>query len=178
MSMDISNFYIHTALQDYQYMRFHINMVPQEIINKYNLNKIVEPDRYCYTEIRKAMYGLKESAFFANKELKRILALEGYVPAKFTPGLFVHKTQDIAFSLVVDNFGIKYINKKDAKHLLETIQQRFPVKAEWEPTFYLGITLEWDWKNQTCKLLMPGYVKQALLKFNHVLQQACYSPSP
>ena len=37
-------------------------------------------------------------------ELKRILGLQGYVPSKFTPGLFTHKTRDIAFSLVVDDF--------------------------------------------------------------------------
>ena len=77
-----------------------------------------------------------------------------------------------------DNFGVNYTNKKDAEHLFETIQKRFSVKSDWETTFYLCITLQWDWKNQTCKLSMPGYVKQALLKFNHVLQQACYSPSP
>ena len=32
--------------------------------------------------------------------------------------------------------------------------------------------------NRTCKLLTPGYVKQALLKFKHILEQTCYSPSP
>ena len=130
MSMDISNFYIQTDLQDYQYMRFHINMIPQEIIDEYNLTEIVEPDGWCYAEIRKAMYGLQESFFLANKELKQILALEGYVPAKFTPGLFVHKTQDIVFSLVADNFGVKYTNKKDVEHLFETIQKMFLVKAD------------------------------------------------
>ena len=60
MSIDISNCFIQTDLKDYQYIRFHINMIPQEIIDEYNLKLIVEPDGWCYAEIRKAMYGLKE----------------------------------------------------------------------------------------------------------------------
>jgi hypothetical protein len=68
-TIDISNFYIQNYLKDYQYMRFHISMIPQEIINEYNLKDIMEADGSCYVEIRKALYGLKESGFIANQEL-------------------------------------------------------------------------------------------------------------
>jgi hypothetical protein len=107
-TINISNFYIQNYLKDYQYMRFHISMIPQEIIDEYNLHDIMEADGWCYVEIRKAMYGLKESGFIANQELKVILAKQGCIPSKFTPGLFTHKTRSIAFSLVVDDFGVKY----------------------------------------------------------------------
>ena len=80
----------------YQYIRFAMNMIPQEIIDKNNLNTIVHDDGYCYAEIQKAMYGLRESGYIANIKLKRILGLEGYVPSRFIPGLFTHKTRDIA----------------------------------------------------------------------------------
>jgi hypothetical protein len=40
-AIDISNFYIHNDLKEYQYMRFHISMIPQEIIDEYNLQDIV-----------------------------------------------------------------------------------------------------------------------------------------
>ena len=123
MSIDISSFYIQNDLADYQYIRFHISMIPQEIIDEYNLTSIMEDDGYCYAEIRKAMYGLKEAGYLSNIELKRILANEGYVPSTFTPGLFTHKTKDIAFSLVVDDFGVKYTNKEDADHLIKTIEK-------------------------------------------------------
>jgi hypothetical protein len=60
-TIDILNFYIQNFLKDYQYMRFHISMIPQEIIDdEYNLTDIMEADGWCYVEIRKAMYGLKE----------------------------------------------------------------------------------------------------------------------
>ena len=35
MSIDISSFYIQNDLSDYQYIRFHISMIPQEIIDEY-----------------------------------------------------------------------------------------------------------------------------------------------
>ena len=59
MSIDISNFYIQTDVKDFQYIPFHISMILQEIIDEYNLSTIMEDNRWCYTEIRKAMYGLK-----------------------------------------------------------------------------------------------------------------------
>ena len=76
------------------------------------------------------MYGLKEAGYLANQELKWVLSKAGYIPSKFTPGLFTHKTRDIAFSLVVDDFGVKYTKKEDAEHLLQTIQNRYPAKAD------------------------------------------------
>ena len=76
-----------------------MNMIPQDIIDEYNLTTIVHKDGYCYMEIRKAMYGLCEGGNIANIKLKRVLGLEGYLPSKFMPGLFTHKTRDIAFCL-------------------------------------------------------------------------------
>ena len=40
----------------------------------------MEADGWCYVEIQKAMYGLKESGFIANQELKIILGKQGYIP--------------------------------------------------------------------------------------------------
>ena len=55
MSIDISNFFIQTDLDDYQYIRFHISIIPQEIIDKYNLTEIVEDNGWSYAEIRKSI---------------------------------------------------------------------------------------------------------------------------
>ena len=57
MAMDISNFSTHKNLKNYQYMQFAMSEIPQEIIDEYNLKTIVHENGYCYTEIRKALYG-------------------------------------------------------------------------------------------------------------------------
>ena len=178
MAIDISNFYIQTDLPDYQYMRFHKSMIPANIIDEYNLTTMMDDDGWCYAEIRKCVYGLKESGYLANIELKRILAIDGYIPSKFTPGLYFHKTRDISFSLVVDDFGVKYTKKEDAEHLVATLKKRYPIKTVWEPDYYLGITLEFDYVLRTCKMSMPGYVLEALLYFQHTNDNNTYGPSP
>ena len=154
-------------------------MILQEIIDKYNLMNIVEDDGWCYAEIRKALYGLKEAAYISNVKLKRILAAEGYVPSKFTPGLFTHKTRDIAFALCTDDFGCRYCNKEDAEHLIETVSKRYPITVSWNPDYYLGMTLKWDYEKRTVECSMPGYVQEALLKFQHHYEGSRHSsPSP
>jgi hypothetical protein len=150
-------------------MRFHISMIPQEIIDEYDLTDIMEADGWCYVEIHKAMYGLKESRCIANQELKVILAKQGYIPSKFTPGLFTHKTQKIVVSLVVeDDFSVRYEKKEDMDHLVKTLGDRYPIKVDLKAEFYfLGITIKCDYENRTATLSMPGYVKEALLEFQH-----------
>ena len=71
-------------------------------------------------EIMKGMYGLLRAGILANIKLTNHLATYGYVTTKRTPSLWTHVTKDIKFLLCVDDFFIKYIDKKDAKHLLDT----------------------------------------------------------
>ena len=37
---------------DFEYMKLPLSMFPQEIVKKYNLQKLVESDGYIYMEIR------------------------------------------------------------------------------------------------------------------------------
>ena len=60
MTMDISNMYLNTPLKDLQYMRFHVDLIPEVVINEYNLRDKVDKDGWLYCEIRMAIYGLKE----------------------------------------------------------------------------------------------------------------------
>ena len=155
-----------------------MDQIPQDIIDKYNFKAIIHKDGYCYAEIHKAIYGLRKAGYKANIKLKRVLGLEGYVPLKFTPGLFTHKTRGIAFSFAVDDFGVRYTKREDAEHLLKTIQDRYPVKADWDPIFYLEVTLDFDYEEQTCKILMLRYVKQAPIRFHHEFGKTTHSPLP
>jgi hypothetical protein len=109
-----------------------------------------------------------------------ILAKQGYIPNKFTPGLFTHKTRSIAFSLVVDDFGVKYERKEAMDHLVKTLGDQYPIKVDLKAELYLGITIKWDYENRTAKLPMPGYVKEPLIEFQHegTNEVKFNSPSP
>jgi hypothetical protein len=66
-------------------------------------------DGWVYLEICKGMYGLKQAGILANKLLQKRLKPFGYHPAIHTPGLWLYTTKPTAFSLVVDNFAVKYV---------------------------------------------------------------------
>jgi hypothetical protein len=75
---------------------------PKEIIQKYNLNALAV-DGWVYIEIRKGMFGLKQAGLIANQLLQMHLAPFGYYLSRHTPGLWLHKTRTISFTLVVDD---------------------------------------------------------------------------
>jgi len=80
--------------------------------------------------------------------------------------------------LVVDDFLIKYSKDKDLQHLRTTIENYYAFKVDEEAKQYVGIHLKWDYTKQTVKLSMEGYVKQALLEFEHEAPRTpCHSPS-
>jgi hypothetical protein len=71
------------------------------------------------------------------------------------------------FTLVVDDFGVRYTQKEDALHLLATLEGRYIAKADWDGNRYCGLTLEWDYDARTCNISLPGYIDRALQRFAH-----------
>eukprot|EP00957_Ditylum_brightwellii_P032012 2427062-Ditylum_brightwellii.AAC.1 len=78
-------------------------------------------------ELRKGMYGLPQAGILANDLLTKRLATKRYRPCRHTPGLWKHDWGPVSFSLVVDDFGIKYVGNEDVHHLLQTMQQWYKV---------------------------------------------------
>jgi hypothetical protein len=143
-----------------------LSRFPEEIVDKYNL-KALAVDGWVYIEIRKGMHGLKQAGLLVTQLLQTHLAPFGYYPARHTPGLCLHKTRPIAFSLIVDNFAVKYVGKKHADHLRNALLQSYELTTDWEAKVYSGMSLKWDYKNRTCDISMPGYVSNVLSKFQH-----------
>jgi hypothetical protein len=166
MMMDIKNYYLGTPLPRFEYMKMLLSRFPEEIIQKYNLNALAV-DGWVYIEIRKGMYGLKQADILANRLLQTRLAPFGYYPARHTPGLWLHKTRPISFTLVVDDFAVKYVGKQHAEHLRNALLQTYELTTDWTATVYSGMTLKWDYKKCTCDISMPGYVFNVLSKFQH-----------
>ena len=167
---DIGNFYTNSKLDTSESMRIHLSLIPQEIIEEYQAMKFVDIDGYVYCEITGVMYGLAQSGQITNQNLQKHLAKYGYYPTRSrrTPGLWKHKTRKINFTLIVDDFGIKYTNKDDIDHLFAAIKDKYPLKIDWEGAKYLGIDLDWNFTKQEVILSMKGYVEQALKQFKHL----------
>jgi hypothetical protein len=164
--MNIKNYYLGTPLPRLEYMKMLLSHFPEEIIQKYNLNALAV-DGWVYIEIRKGMYGLKQAGLLANQLLQTRLAPFGYYPARYTPGLWLHKTQPISFTLVVDDFTVKYVGKHHADHLQNALLRTYELTTDWTATVNSGMTLKWDYNKRICDISMPGYVSNVLSKFQH-----------
>jgi hypothetical protein len=99
-----------------------------------------------------------------------------------TPGLWKHSTHPIAFTLVVDDFGVKYVGKEHADHLIQCLERDYELTKDWTGDLYCGIQLIWDYNAQTLDISMPGYTKKVLQKYMHRVpskpQHCPYSPPP
>jgi hypothetical protein len=147
-------------------MVINLLSLPQETIDKYDLIELVQ-DGKVYIEIQKGMYGLPQAGILANELLQRNLAKDGYQPTQHTHGLWKHDTRPISFLLVVNDFGVKYVGREHAEHLMECIKKNYNISSNWKCSAYCGLTLDWDYKNRTVNLSMPGYIKAALHKYQH-----------
>ncbi len=108
MCLNIKNFNLTAALDYYEYMKIPLALFPEWIKTQYNLDTHAK-DGFVFLEIRCAVWGLPQAGILANKLLCERLKLHGYYERINTPGLWRHETRPIMFSLVVDDFGVKYV---------------------------------------------------------------------
>jgi hypothetical protein len=168
MTADVKNVYLSTPLERPEYMRIPVKLIPQEIIDNYNLTPKVNGGFVYHVEINKGMYGLPQAGLLANKLLARRLAKYGYYQAIHTPGPWKHTWCPIQFVLVVDDFGVEYEDEKHATYLLDALNKHYEaVSADWKGLLFCGIKLEWDYMMKTVDLSMRGYITQAVYKFQH-----------
>ncbi len=75
--------------------------------------------------------------------------------------------QHIVFTLVVGNFGVEYVGKEHADHLIWCIKQKYDLTKDWGSDLYCGIKLSWDYGTQTLDVSMYGYIQKMLIKYKH-----------
>jgi hypothetical protein len=115
MCLNIKNFYLTSALDYYKYMKILLVLFT-ECIKKHTR------DGFVFLEIRRAVSGLHQAGILANKLLRKRLKPHGYYECTNTPELWRHTTRPITFLLVVDNFGVKYVGKEHADHLIDCLK--------------------------------------------------------
>jgi hypothetical protein len=134
-------------MERYEYMRIPVKDIPAVIMEQYKLWPLVH-NGFVLVEIRRGIYGLPQAGILDNEQLVQHLSIYGYYPTKNTPGLFRHQSRDISFSLVVDDFGYKYVGKEHADHLIAELQALYSITIEWDGTLYCGITFKWNYKER------------------------------
>ncbi len=141
MCLDIKKFYLTAALEYFEYMKIPLSLFPTWTIEQYNLNELGLDGRV-YIEMRRAVWGLPQAGILANKRLYRKLAPFGYYKSINTPGLWRHESRPLTFTLMVNNFGVKFVNKDNVDHLISSIKKTYTLTKDWTGNSYCGINLE------------------------------------
>ena len=177
MSADLKYFFLATPMQGDEYMKVPYKHFPPDIRQRYKLDDKVTATGYIYIKIKKGMYGLKQAAILAYNNLKANLAQHGYTPVVGTVGMWKHDTRRTKFCVCVDDFGIKYYDKKDADHLLDCLKKYYKVTTDWEGRNYLSLTFHWNYAEGYVNVSMPQYVRESLTQLGYkVLRHLQYSP--
>jgi hypothetical protein len=67
----------------------------------------------------------------------------------------------------VDDFGVQYVGKEHAQHLIDDLETNYTVSKDWTVGLFRGVTLKWDYESKHVDLSMPDYIKDALHKYHH-----------
>jgi hypothetical protein len=168
MTADIHDFYLGAPLPRAEYIRIAVKKISAANIEKYSLSKFIQKNAVLF-RVDKCLWGLPQAGLLSQQRLVAHLALHGYrqVDAN-VPCYFKHDSNSASFTLVVDDFGIKYTRKEDAQHLLDTICMLYPsIKVDWSGSKYLGFQLDWNYSSRpSVSLSMPNYIPKALERFS------------
>jgi hypothetical protein len=85
------------------------------------------------------MYGLPQAGIIAQELFKQCILKGGYTQRKITPGYW-NRWRPISFTLVANDFSVRYIGKEHVQHLIKILKEHYKVEEDWVGTRYLGIT--------------------------------------
>ena len=117
ITYNIRKYYLATPLDYTEYIKIQLTDIPQDFIDKYNLQEYVQKG-WVYFEIHNNVYGIPQSASLANDLLETRILKRDYCQCPQTPGLWRHRWRPVLFSIIVDDFKVEYLGKHHTDHLL------------------------------------------------------------
>jgi hypothetical protein len=162
LSTDITDFYLGTDIAEPEYMWIPFKFFSPSLVTLYRLDTLQQYNGLILMQLNKNIYGLPQAGILSQQRLISHLKSYGYTECANTSCLFQHATRNTKFSLVVDDFLIKYDKKDDADHLLSALSVIYSLRTDWHATLYLGMTIEYHIGSPTLTISMPSYVQNAL----------------
>jgi len=170
---DIKDFYLKSKLTDPAYFQIHIDKLPQDIIDEFNLRGLVNKKGMLLAKVTGGMYGHPQAGLFAYKELRAHLALHGFTSQETTPCVFANADYSVVFTLVVDDFLIKARSEAELKCILDILKLKYEITVDesQQRQFYNGVQFDFDNVSRggrqinRARLSVPKYISSALRRF-------------
>jgi hypothetical protein len=166
MTLDIKDFYLMTPLPRSEYIRISLKFLSAKILVKHNLHPYIFNNSILF-EVTKSMYGLPHAGKIAQDNLIARLVTHDYLQTG-TTCLFHHTTNGVAFTLVVDDFGVKFPDLAGADDLIRCLQLYYTLTIKKNATKYLGLP-------HASLTRLPGSLRLQSRPL-HLLQQKCSLP--
>ena len=74
-------------MERFEYMRLKLSDLPEDFVERYNLEPKADKNGQVYVEIRRGMYGLPQAGLLAQQLLEERLNAKGYSQSTLVPGL-------------------------------------------------------------------------------------------
>ena len=129
VTVDIKYYYHVTPMNYFEYMRIQVKHIPQNIVDQYNFRDLIVSD-HVLVGIQEGMYDLPQAGIITEERLNIHLTTSSYIPAKHTPGLYTHHTLNAMFTLVINDFGVKYHHKHDALYFLNLLKVKYKITTD------------------------------------------------
>ena len=166
-SADISDFYLGADLPEPESVKIYLSTFPPDVLDKLGFTPFIKTDSsgktYIYCDVVKSCYGIGSSGLLSQIRLIAQLHSHDYIQTA-TPCLFRHKTRDITFCLVVDDFAIQYRELSDLQHFTDCLSELFHLKVYPTCTSFLGFTVDYDRSRRTISLSYPSYIPDLLVR--------------
>jgi hypothetical protein len=164
MSADIKDFYLGTPMERKEYVRIYLKHLPPDVVREFGLDEFIHNDSVLF-EIGKCIYGLPQACLLSQVRLVGHFADHGYHQVPCVPCLLKHAERGTTFTLVVDDFLVKYNTEADADHFLDTLRLQYEITVDPTASKYLGYAIAFDDTAHTVTLSMPEYVPKLLQRF-------------
>ena len=162
-TLDIKSVHPKSLLWDSQCTRFNLSQTPKDFQSQHNLHALVDNPGCVCAQINWSLHRLEENGSIANEDIVVDHSLQfGRHEIKHTAGLFTHVTRPIQFSLVVDDFGVKWVNHADLNHLLESPRTKHTMTCDSEWKQFAEMHLQWNCDTGKVVCSMDWHVKDAL----------------
>ena len=165
MCDNVEDFYLNTPIERYKYMMLPIDIIPQEIIDQYDLtdsSKMVTSTR----RSKKVCVTLTKHVHCerATHRPSRQVGLQYYTPHART---LLTKNQSYHLLISPWLFWRQICHPKHEQHIVSALEDLYRISTDWDGKIYCGLTLKWDYIRRTVDLSIPVYVEGALHKFQH-----------
>ena len=163
-TIDIKDFYLGSKLAEPEYVSIAIKNIPSDTMMEFDLHQYADGGHILF-QVDGTMYGHPVAGRIANADLVEHLCQHGYIQDPNIPSLFENATNNVSFTLVVDDFGIKYTSAAALQDLVRILELKYKISIDISGQKYVGIRLAWDYAANTVTMDMPTTVPDAVARF-------------